>query len=126
MLSSATQSSAERLDLLLRLTQAFNSTLDLDEILTRLMDEVIAATRAERGFVMLVSEDDRLSFRAARGLDQRTIDTPEFEISRGVVSQVAESGQAILTKNATARRGLYLDAERGIAPGPWPACRAAL
>ena len=102
MAASTAQSSADRLSLLLRLTQAFNSSLDLDEILTRLMDEVIAATRAERGFVMLLNEDGRLSFRAARGLDQRTIETPEFEISRGVVTQVADSGQAILTSNAQA------------------------
>jgi phosphoserine phosphatase RsbU/P len=102
MVSPASQTSAERLDLLLRLTQAFNSTLDLDEILTRLMDEVIAATRAERGFVMLLDDDGKLSFRAARGLDQRTIETPEFEISRGVVGQVAQAGQAVLTSNAQA------------------------
>jgi phosphoserine phosphatase RsbU/P len=88
--------------MLLRLTQSLTSTLNLDEILTRLMDEVITATRAERGFVMLVDADGKLTFRAARGMDQQTITTPEFHISQGVVEQVAREGQAVLTSNAQA------------------------
>ncbi|MBI3361352.1 MAG: hypothetical protein HY023_09600, partial [Chloroflexi bacterium] len=58
---------AERLALLYRVSQAFNSSLDLDEVLNRVMDEVIAATRAERGFLMLRDAGDALGFRAARG-----------------------------------------------------------
>jgi phosphoserine phosphatase RsbU/P len=102
MTASISQSSAERLDLLLRLTQSFTSTLNLDEILLRLMDEVITATRAERGFVMLVDAGGKLTFRAARGMDQQTIAAPEFQISQGVVEQVAREGQAVHTHNAQA------------------------
>ena len=40
------QNSAERLALLCHLSQAFNSTLDLDEVLNRVMDEVIVLLRA--------------------------------------------------------------------------------
>ena len=50
------QPSADRLALLYRVSQAFNSSLDLDE--------VIAATRAERGFLMLPDAEGRLVFRA--------------------------------------------------------------
>ncbi len=102
MSAAVSRSSAERLDLLLRLTQSFTSTLDLDEILTRLMDEVISDIRAERGFVMLVGADGKLTFRAARGMDQQTIAEPEFQISQGVVEKVAREGQAVLTHNALA------------------------
>jgi phosphoserine phosphatase RsbU/P len=100
MQTDQSQLSAERLGLLYRLSQAFNSTLDLDEVLNRVMDEVIAITRAERGFVMLQEQDGRLHFHAARGIDQQTIDTPEFHISRGLVARVAEEGQPILTSDA--------------------------
>ncbi len=96
---SSTQISIERLALLYRLSQTFNSTLDLDEVLNRVMDEVIAATHAERGFVMLC-EGDRLAFRAARGMDHETIDDPEFQVSRGVVDRVARERQPVLTSNA--------------------------
>jgi serine phosphatase RsbU (regulator of sigma subunit) len=94
------QPSAERLALLYRISQTFNSSLDLDEVLNRVMDEVIAATHAERGFLMLHDAAERLVFRAARGLDRQTIDAPEFQISRGVVERVAHEGQPQLTSDA--------------------------
>ena len=92
--------SADRLALLYRISQAFNSSLDLEQVLNRVMDEVIATTRAERGFVMLRGADDQLAFVAARGMDQRTLDQPEFQISRGVVERVAREGKPQLTSDA--------------------------
>ncbi len=100
--STSTQASAERLALLYRLSQTFTSTLDLDEVLNRVMDEVIAATRAERGFVMLREVDGRLAFRVARGMDRDTIDDPQFQVSRGVVDRVADERQPVLTSDAQA------------------------
>jgi phosphoserine phosphatase RsbU/P len=94
------QPSGDRLALLYHLAQTFNSTLDLDQVLNRVIDEVIIATRAERGFVMLHEADGRLAFRVARGIDQQTIDDPAFQVSRSVVEKVALEGQAILTYDA--------------------------
>ena len=94
------QPSTDRLALLYRLSQTFNSSLDLDEVLNKVMDEVIAATRAERGFVMLSDANQQLTFHVARGLDQQTIEDPRFQVSRSVVEKVARSGQAILTSDA--------------------------
>jgi sigma-B regulation protein RsbU (phosphoserine phosphatase) len=99
-ITNPSQPSSDRLALLYRLSQTFNSSLDLDEVLNRVMDEVIAATRAERGFVMLHEADGRLVFRVARGMDQETIDDPQFQISRSVVEQVAREGPPILTSDA--------------------------
>jgi sigma-B regulation protein RsbU (phosphoserine phosphatase) len=93
---------ADRLALLYRLSQTFNSSLDLDEVLNRVMDEVVAATRAERGFVMLREPDGSLAFRVARGMDRATIDDPQFQISRGVVERVAQEGQPMLSSDAQA------------------------
>lgn len=89
-----------RLEMLYRISLSFSSSLDLDTVLNRVMDEVIAATRAERGFLMLLDADGRLAFRSARGMDQRTIDEPEFQVSRGVVERVAREGKPLLTSNA--------------------------
>jgi len=94
--------SSDRLALLYRLSHTFNASLDLDEVLNRVMDEVIAAMRAERGFVMLRQAEGRLNFRVARGMDQETIDDPQFQISRSVVERVAREGQPILTSDAQA------------------------
>ena len=98
--TSTPQLSGDRLALLYRLSQTFNSSLDLDEVLNRVMDEVISATRAERGFVMLHGEDGVPVFRVARGMDQSIIDDPQFQISRSVVERVARGGQPILTSDA--------------------------
>ena len=98
--ANSSQLSSDRLALLYRLSHTFNSSLDLDEVLNRVMDEVIAATRAERGFVMLREADEGLVFRVARGMDQETIEDPQFQVSRSVVERVAHEGRAILTSDA--------------------------
>jgi sigma-B regulation protein RsbU (phosphoserine phosphatase) len=90
---------ADRLELVYQLSKTFNSMLDLNDVLDTVMDEVIAAVKAERGFVVLREGEDLL-FRAARGMEHETIDDPEFEISRGVVGQVINEGTGLLTSDA--------------------------
>ena len=79
MASGDLKESGGRFALLYHLSQTFNSSLDLDEVLDRVMDEVIEAIGAERGFVALRDEDGVLVFRSARGIEQTTIDHPEFQ-----------------------------------------------
>jgi sigma-B regulation protein RsbU (phosphoserine phosphatase) len=98
--SQGGQPSGDRLALLYHLSQTFNSSLDLDEVLNRVMDEVVVATRAERGFLMLFNEEGQLAFRTARGMDQSTIQDPMFQISLSVVHGVARQGQPVLTGDA--------------------------
>ena len=92
--------SSARLELLYRISQTINSSLDLDVVMETLMDEVISATRAERGFLMLLSDAGRLEFRTARGMDQRTIEESDFKISRGIVDRVAAEASPLLASNA--------------------------
>jgi sigma-B regulation protein RsbU (phosphoserine phosphatase) len=92
--------SDNRFALLHQLSQTFNSSLDLKEVLELVMDEVVKAIGAERGFIALLDEGGELDFRTARGIDHTTIDRPEFEISRGVVEKVAQHGEQILTSDA--------------------------
>src|SRR5512136_1268377 len=92
--------SADRLALLYRISQDFNSSLDLDEVLNRVIDEVIAAVRAERGFLMLRDAAGQLRFRVARGIERHTIEQPQFQVSRSVLVRVAEEGRPLLTSNA--------------------------
>ncbi len=94
------QPPADRLALLYRLSQTFNSSLNLTTVLNHVMDEVVAATRAERGFLMLREGDGQLVFRVARGMEQQTIESPAFQISRGLVERVAREGQPLLTSDA--------------------------
>jgi sigma-B regulation protein RsbU (phosphoserine phosphatase) len=92
--------SGERFSLLFELSQTFNASLNLEEVLSRVMDEVINAIGAERGFIALRDKEGTLDFRTARGMDHRTIHQPEFQISRGVVETAAKQGEAVLTSDA--------------------------
>ncbi|MEW5869361.1 MAG: PP2C family protein-serine/threonine phosphatase [Chloroflexota bacterium] len=94
------QPAGDRLALLYNLAQTFNSSLDLDEVLNRVIDEVIVAVRAERGFVMLHDEGGALAFRVARGMDQNSINEPVFQVSMSVVEWVAQQGEPTLTVDA--------------------------
>jgi sigma-B regulation protein RsbU (phosphoserine phosphatase) len=94
------QQSNDRLSMLYRLSQTFNSSLDLEEVLNLVMDEVIAATHAERGFVMLKDDEGKLDFKVARGIDRNAIEGSDFQISRSVVERVAESGESVITNDA--------------------------
>jgi serine phosphatase RsbU (regulator of sigma subunit) len=100
MVANSPELPSDRFAILYRLSQEFNSSLDLDEVLNRVLDEVIQATNAERGFVTLREADGELVFRIARGLEKTNIDEPQFQISRSVVEEVAQKGQPVLTSNA--------------------------
>jgi sigma-B regulation protein RsbU (phosphoserine phosphatase) len=91
---------AAHLATLYEISQTINSTLDLDEVLDLVMDQVIAVTGAERGFLMLRQPDGRMVFQVARGIDRREIEEPDFAVSRSLVERVAASGQPVLTDNA--------------------------
>ena len=104
------QISNERLALLLRLSQDLNATLDPDEVLNRAMDDVLMVTHAERGFLM-VAEDANvvqsaspllagLRLHVAHGIDQAAIVSGDFHVSRGIIQQVLNSGQPLLTSDA--------------------------
>ena len=83
MRSDPARPATDRLSLLYHVSQSFNSSLDLDLVLNRVMDQVVELMRAERGFVMLLEDDGAPVFRVARGMDHQTIEDPEFQISRG-------------------------------------------
>jgi sigma-B regulation protein RsbU (phosphoserine phosphatase) len=93
-------SSIDRLKTLYRVSLALSSNLELDQLLPAIIDQVIAVTRAERGFLMLGHAAEDLEFRVARGMDRQTIQAPEFEVSRGVVERVARSAKPLLADDA--------------------------
>jgi phosphoserine phosphatase RsbU/P len=95
-----TDMSLERLETLYRVSQALASTLDLEAVLNIVMDQVITVTKAERGFLMLGDRPQDLRFHVARGIDQLLIDDAEFQVSRGILTRVAESAQPVVTSDA--------------------------
>jgi len=82
------------------ISQAVNSTLELDEVLRIVMDTIIRLTGAERGFLMLRDASGEMVTRIARDWVQESINPNEFAISRTIVQRVIESGESVLTTNA--------------------------
>lgn len=80
--------------------QVVNSTLELDEVLRIVMDNIVGLSRAERGFLMLKDEAGNLVAHVARNWEKESINSSEAAVSRTVVQKVAETGEAILTTNA--------------------------
>jgi phosphoserine phosphatase RsbU/P len=66
----------------------------LDEVLVLVLDSAIAATGAERGFIMLADAPDRpLRMTLARSADRRTLPLAGFETSRKIPEEVFTTGR---------------------------------
>ncbi len=84
---------------ILEVTRTLSAVLEEDELFDVVMDLVIEHSRAERGFFFLSAGDD-LVIRAARNVDQQTIEGAEREISQTVVAKVRETREPYYTRNA--------------------------
>lgn len=91
----------EQLQGLVRVSAVISSSLDIDRVLEEVMDNAIELTNAERAYLMLRADgSDELELRAARNWDRESLPEQEVTFSRGVMAQVVESGEPILTVNA--------------------------
>ena len=77
-----------------------NSSLELDEVLRIVMDNIVRLTRAERGFLVLRNEKGEMITQVARNWEQESIRSAEAATSRTVVQRVVDSGEPIITTNA--------------------------
>ncbi len=80
-----------------------NSAQETDAVLNEVMETVIQLTNAERGYIVLKNkETGELEFRTARGLSASdTADGGQRIVSWSVINQVAESGEPLLSDNAS-------------------------
>jgi PAS domain S-box-containing protein len=97
---SALEEERRNLRVYSKIAQVVNSSLDLDVVLQIVMDTIIRLTGAERGFLMLKSENAEMTMRVARNWEQESVEDLELTISKTVIYKVANTGQPILTTNA--------------------------
>ena len=87
--------------ILYQVAAELTSSLDLDEVLSRVMDRVIELMHATRGFIVLVNpETNRMEVRMARGADEEDL-KKEFLGSKTVIDQVMAEGKSLLTTDAS-------------------------
>jgi signal transduction histidine kinase len=96
-----TNDQQSRLAALYQVSRVIGASLDTGEVLNQVMDAIIKLTGAERGFLMLLDENHELEVKAARDLAQETLSKEEFAFSRSVIRQVAETGEQVVTNNAS-------------------------
>ena len=89
---------------LLEVCRSLNSSLHLEDVLTRVLDVVLTVARMDKGFLMLLEEDGRFRLRVARDRKGNSIREDEFPVSSSIIQEVARS-----------QRPLYLaDIERAL------------
>jgi GAF domain-containing protein len=92
---------SSKLEALYLVSQTLGNSLNLDDVLTLVMDAVIQLTGAERGFLTLIDPDTgNLELEAARNIEQETLQKEDMEISRTVVQSVINSGEGVVTTDA--------------------------
>lgn len=92
---------ASQLRLLLDVGRYFNSSLELHEVLNMVMDKVVEVLGAERGCLMMrTDEAEEPRLMMARGIDRNAIEADDFATSRNLVMQVLQTGEPVLSSNA--------------------------
>jgi serine phosphatase RsbU (regulator of sigma subunit)/pSer/pThr/pTyr-binding forkhead associated (FHA) protein len=85
--------------ILQEINKELNSETDLSVLLELIMDTAIHLIQADRGFLILV-RDQQLEFKVARNIDYGVVQSPEFKISNSVIRRVVKTGEPVLTSNA--------------------------
>ncbi len=80
--------------------QVINSSLEIDEVLTIVMDNIVRLTKAERGFLMLRNEEGNMVTSMGRNWEMESINSSELTVSKSVVGRVISTGEPLVTTNA--------------------------
>ncbi|HMA37511.1 MAG TPA: GAF domain-containing sensor histidine kinase, partial [Chloroflexia bacterium] len=91
-----------------RVSDVVNSSLSLDEILSRSLDYLASAIPFTGGSIALVNDANELEIRAVRGVLDEAARQVRMRVGQGISGWVAEHGQPYLSND--------LDDERGVRP----------
>ncbi len=86
---------------LIQQSAVLTSSLELDQVLERVMDSVIAITGAQRAYLMLRdASTGTLSVRTARNWDRAQLENEEVAYSKSVVDAAIKQAAPVITSNA--------------------------
>ncbi len=89
------------LETLYDIAKMLNSTLEFDEVLRLVMEQVISFVNAERGFLALINpETNEIDFTIALDKEGQPIDRTAYKNSRSTVNRVVQTREPILTDDA--------------------------
>lgn len=90
------------LELLLKMveiSQHMAETRELKPLLDYAMDEAIKLVGAERGYLILLNQDNTLDFRVKRAKDGFQLTDPADQVSHSVLDKVISTGRPIILRN---------------------------
>lgn len=90
----------EHLRELVRISALITSSLELEQVLEEVMDTVIQLTGAQRGYLMLYDEKNKLQVKAARNWERQTLSEEEIGFSQSIIDAAVQGGAPIITTNA--------------------------
>ena len=82
------------------LAEEIQGEFNLQRVLERVMDSLIALTRAQRGFLIL-AKDRGMVFKVRRNIDRQTLQGPFCEVSENLIRMVIKSGEIFKAEDAS-------------------------
>jgi diguanylate cyclase (GGDEF)-like protein/PAS domain S-box-containing protein len=106
-LSSQLQEQINWLKVLSKVGQSLTSTLDLDEVLRRIVEAGVHLTQAEEGFLAILdSSSGQLFLRAVKNIDANRVKTMRLPVSDNLLGSVVSSGKPVRTSKKPDDPGL--------------------
>ena len=92
------------LNILSEIGRSVTSTLDLDEVLRRIVDAAVDITQAEEGFLALIdATTNQLYLRAVKNIDEKMIKTMRLLVDDTLVGEAINKGQPIRSSRTKKR-----------------------
>ena len=82
------------------LSEEIQGEFNLQRVLERVMDTLIALTSAQRGFLIL-AKDKGMVFKVRRNIDKQTLQGPFCEVSENLIRMVIKSGDIFKSEDAS-------------------------
>lgn len=83
---------------LTKVGHSVTSTLDLNDVLRRIVEAGVELTRAEEGFLALLDEESgQLYLRAAKNIDEGRTKTMRMPVNDSIIGQVVQTGRPVRT-----------------------------
>jgi len=98
----------EELEVLNKVSTSLSSTLDLEKVLTLIMERVNAVLKVEAGSLLLIDDETgELVFQIALGEKAEGVKPFRLQMGQGIAGQVAQSGEPLMVSDAQKDRRHY-------------------
>jgi diguanylate cyclase (GGDEF)-like protein/PAS domain S-box-containing protein len=106
-LNSQLQEQVNWLKVLSKVGQSLTSTLDLDEVLRRIVEAGVHLTQAEEGFLAILDKTSgQLFLRAVKNIDASRVKTMRLPVTDNLLGSVVSSGKSVRTSKSPDDPGL--------------------